>query len=80
MFDVITRTEHTAEKRLMVEIMAAREAYNRYEISNVGLVPGNSNPAAGLTKPKICVQLNEYLHRGVDSTKVSQWMYRMEQD
>ena len=80
LFDVITRAAHTTEKRLMVEIMAAREAYNRYEISNVGLVPGDSNPADRLTKPKIFVQLNELLHQGVDSTKVSQWIYRMEQD
>ena len=47
LFDVITRAAHTTEKRFMVEIMAARETYNRYEISNVGLVPGDSNPADG---------------------------------
>ena len=32
LFEVITRAAHTTEKRLMVEIMAARKAYNRHEI------------------------------------------------
>ena len=63
-----------------MEIMAAREAYNRYEISNVGLVPWDSNPADGLTKSRICAQLNELLHREIDATRVSQWMYRMKEN
>lgn len=47
------QTAHTIDKRLMVEIMAAREAYKRYEIFNVDLVPGDFNPTDGLTKLKI---------------------------
>ena len=42
----------------MDEIMAAREAYNRFEISNVGLVSGSSNPADGLKN-------REYLYRWI---------------
>ena len=78
LFGVITRVAHTTEKRLMVEIMAAKEACNRHEISNVGLVSRDSNPADGLTKPKICTQLNDLLYRGKDYTKVTQWIYRIE--
>lgn len=76
LFDVITRASHTTEKRLMVEITAARESYNRYEISTVGLVAGDVNPADGLTKPGICKPLNELLETSIDSTVVSQWIYR----
>ncbi len=56
LFDVLTTAAHTTEKRLMVKIMVAREAYNRIEISNVRLVPGRSNPANGFKK-------QEYLYR-----------------
>ena len=77
LFDVITMAAHTTEKRFMVEIIAAREAYNRYEISNVGLVPGDFNPAEGLTNSKVRAQLNELVYKGIDTTRVSQWTYRM---
>ena len=61
MFDVITKSSHTTEKRLMIEVTAAREAYNRHEISNVGLVPGEVNPADGLTKPGYCKALQDLI-------------------
>ena len=76
LFNVISRTSLTTEKRLMDEIMAAREAYNRYEISNVGLVSGKSSPADGLTKPGVCVQLSNLFYRGKDNTHVLQWIIR----
>ena len=76
LFDVITRASHTTAKRLMIEIMAAREAYNRYEISNLGLVSGKSNPADGLTKSGVSIQFNNLLYRGNDNTHVLQWIYR----
>ena len=78
LFDVITKSSHTTEKRLMIEVTAAREAYNRHEISNVGLVPGDGNPADGLTKPSSCQALHEIMKNGVDDTKVTQWIYRLE--
>ena len=75
LFDVLTTAAHTTEKRLMVEIMAAREAYSRFEISNVSLVSGNSNTADGLMKPRIFAPLDELLHRRVVSTNVEKWIY-----
>ena len=38
---------------MVVEILAAREAYNRREIPNVGLVVGDFDPANRLTKPGV---------------------------
>ena len=60
-FDVMTRATHTTEKRLMIDIAAAREAYNRHEISNVGLVKSEHNIAEGLTKPSLCPALDAML-------------------
>jgi len=54
MLDVITRASHTTEKRLMIDVAAARDVYNKHEISNVGLVKSEHNIADGLTKPVFC--------------------------
>lgn len=76
LFDVITRASHTTEKRLMIDIASAREAYKNFEISNVGLVAGTDNPADGLTKPRVCKPLYDLLRTGQDDTPVSQWIIR----
>ena len=50
LFDVITGSDYTTEKRLMVDLAAIREAYNDRTISIIGLIRSEHNPAAGLTK------------------------------
>lgn len=76
MFDVITRASHTTEKRLMIDVAAAREAYNRHEISNVGLVRSEHNVPDGLTKPGPCAALDAVLRIGKDVNPVQQWVIR----
>jgi len=75
-FDVITRASHTTEKRLMIDVAAARDAYNKHEISNVGLVKSEHNVADGLTKPGLCPAMEELLRTGVDKNPVQQWIIR----
>jgi len=76
-FDVITRASHTTEKRLMIDVAAAREAYNSNEMSNVGLVNSMHNVADGLTKPRLCSALDAVLRTGKDGNPVEQWIIRM---
>lgn len=76
LFDVITRASHTTEKRLMIDIAAAREAYNRNEITNVGLVKSANNLADGLTKPGFCQSLDDVLRTAMDQNPVEQWIIR----
>lgn len=75
-FDVITKASLTAEKRLMIDIAAAREAYNRHEISNVGLVLSEHNLADSLTKPGIYAALETVVKTGYDRNPVQQWIFR----
>ncbi|CDF36780.1 unnamed protein product [Chondrus crispus] len=49
-FDTITKASKTTERRLLIDIAAARQAYNRQEISNIGLVASEDMVADGLTK------------------------------
>ena len=48
MFDVITSACHSTEERFMIDVAVIRAAYNSYEISNVGLIAVELNPADGL--------------------------------
>lgn len=41
MFEVVTKSSSTSERRLMIDIEVAREAYNANEISNLGFVLSN---------------------------------------
>ena len=61
LFDVLTRARYTTEKRLMIDIAAARQAYSSKEIDNIALIESQYNPADGLTKVKHNEALNRLL-------------------
>jgi hypothetical protein len=50
LFDTITRARSITERRFMVDIAAAREAYKEQTISNIGLLRSEFSPAEALTK------------------------------
>ena len=50
LFDALTRSRYTTERRLMVDIASAREAYSNGLIFNIGLILSEHNPADSLTK------------------------------
>ena len=58
----------------MIDIAATREAYNKNEILNVGLVRSEHNPADGLTKPKYCKALDTIIETGINNNPVEQWI------
>lgn len=76
MFDVITKASRTTEKRLLIYVAAIREAYNRYKISNEGLVRSENNVADGLTKIKHYPPLKTILETGIDRNTVQKWIFR----
>ena len=69
--DVITKASHIAEKLSVIDIAASREACNRHEILNVGLVLSEHNPADGLTKTKHCDALWYFISDGFDRHPVA---------
>jgi len=70
MFDVMTRASETTEKRLMIDLAAARDACNKQETSNDGLFKSERNIAEGLTKHGLWLALKEVLKTGVDTNPV----------
>ena len=50
-FDILSKGSRTNEKRIMLYIYSARQAYKAREIKNTGFVRGSCNLADGFTKP-----------------------------
>ena len=76
LFDVITKSSQTQERRLMIDLQAVRNAYTTHEISNVGFLRSEENPADGMTKPGKCAALDHLLRTGKADFAVSQWILR----
>jgi hypothetical protein len=59
LFDVMVCSKYTTEKRLMIEISAAREGFNPHDITNICLISSEENIADSMTK----LSSNNALHR-----------------
>jgi hypothetical protein len=79
LYDCLVKLGTTTEKRLMIDVMCLRQAYERRQIMEVKWVDGNSNPADSMTKG---TKNNQALARLVDSNKLElkqvQWVERAE--
>lgn len=78
LFDIISKGTRTAEKRLMLDIAAAREGFRKHEISDIGLVRSEDNIADGLTKAMKQGALRGVVNSGRLVPKVAQWIVRTE--
>lgn len=78
LFDALIKGKQTTERLLIIEIMAARQAYCRFEINAVGLLCGQDSPADGLSKVNDNGALQRLLEKGKDFTKIMQWIERNE--
>ncbi len=76
LFDVISNGTRTSEKRMMLEIAAAREGYRRKDISNIGFFRSSKNLADCLTKPMNQANLLSVLRSGKLSVEPDQWIIR----
>jgi len=77
MFDVVTQETHTTEKRLMIDVAAASEAYGGKNISNVGICKSEHNTSDGLTKPCPSAVLDGVMHTSNDLNPVNQCIIRL---
>ena len=78
LFDIISKGSRTSEKRVMLDIHSARQAYQAREISNIGFVRSCDNLADGMTKPKMQKALFQLLETGFHEVKCEQWIIRDE--
>lgn len=64
LFDVISKGSRTSEKRMMLDIAAARDGFRDKIISDIGFVRSLKNLADGLTKPMSQAELQEVVSSG----------------
>lgn len=76
LFDIISKGSRTSEKRMMLDIAAAREGFRDRVILDIGFVRSNDNLADGLTKPMQQAALQRVLKSGNLQTRAEQWVIR----
>ncbi len=69
LFDCLTKLGTTTEKRLMIDVMCLRQAYERRQIAEVKWIAGGTNPADALTKSKAGAALRELINSNRFSIK-----------
>ena len=79
LYECLVKLGTTKEKRLMIDIMALRQSYERRELAEIRWIHGDDNPADAMTKSNP----NKSLERLVDSNKltirVEGWVKRKEE-
>jgi hypothetical protein len=67
LYECLVKLGTTKEKRLMIDIMALRQSYERREITEVRWINGKDNPADAMTKSAP----NKALEKLIDSNKLN---------
>jgi len=76
LFDIISKGSRTSEKRMMLDIAAAREGFRDRVISDIGFVRSSENLADGLTKPMHQAAIQSVLKSGKLLPRAAQWIVR----
>lgn len=78
LFDVISKGSRTSEKRMMLDIAAAREGFRDKIISGIGFIRSSTNVADGLTKRMAQASLRTVIATGQLHIYPEQWIVRKE--
>ena len=64
-----------SEKRLMIDIQSVRNGFDQNELTNIGLVASEHNPADSMNKAKKCSAFLQILDEQNPNFPVKQWVY-----
>lgn len=62
LYECMVKLGTTKEKRLMIDVMAVRESYERRELSEVRWIVGQDNPADAMTKSNANKALRQFIN------------------
>jgi hypothetical protein len=62
LYDCLVKLGTTQEKRLMINVMCLRQAYERREIAKVKWIDGDTNPTDSMTKSKALNALRQLIN------------------
>jgi hypothetical protein len=76
LYNCLVKLGTTTEKRLMIDVMCLRQAYERREITEVKWIKGESNPADSMTKAKPSAALKLLVESNKVQLEVEEWVER----
>lgn len=76
LYDCLTKLNTTNEKRLMIDIMGIREAYEKREITEIRWTNGKSNPADAMTKGTPSKALQDLIDTNHVDLRTTEWVER----
>jgi hypothetical protein len=78
LYECLVKLGTTKEKRLMIDIMALRQSYERRELTEVRWINGQDNPADAMTKATPNKMLQEFLDSNEITVRLEGWVKREE--
>jgi hypothetical protein len=76
LYECIVKLGTTKEKRLMIDIMAIRQSYERRELTEIRWIDGTRNPADAMTKTTPNGALQELIDTNTLTIKMEGWVQR----
>ena len=76
LYECLVKLGTTQEKRLMIDIMCLRQAYERREVAEVKWIKGESNLADAMTKSKASNALKTLINTNTLQLEVEEWVER----
>jgi hypothetical protein len=76
LYECLVKLGTTQEKRLMIDVMCLRQAYERREIAEVKWIKGDTNPADSMTKNKPTNALKTLIDTNRVQMDVEEWVER----
>jgi hypothetical protein len=80
LYECLVKLGTTKEKRLMIDIMALRQSYERRELTEVRWINGQDNPADAMTKATPNRMLQEFLDNNEITVRLEGWVKREEKE
>ena len=76
LYECLVKLGITQEKRLIIDVMCLRQAYERREIAEIKWIKGESNPADSMTKSKPSNALKQLIDTNTLQLDVEDWVER----
>jgi hypothetical protein len=76
LYECLVKLGTTKEKRLMIDIMALRQSYERREIMEIRWINGGDNPADAMTKADPNKALEKFITTNTLRVRVEGWVER----
>jgi hypothetical protein len=76
LYECLVKLGTTKEKRLMIDIMALRQSYERREIMEIRWINGSDNPADAMTKADPNKALEKFINTNTLRVRVEGWVER----